>query len=106
MLTDDTKDAILGSTMVWEELDSDSRYLYITDLTETERTIWGLEKDTVAIAVFASAYTGRDWYEWDAEEFATVLAEDTAHRAMCHCFVATDDPETTDPDCPVYHNNS
>ena len=105
MLTDDTKEAILESTMVWEALEADIRWQYITDLTDTERTNWGLETDTVAVAVFWSEYTGRDWYEWDVEELESVLAQDAAHRAMCHCFVATDDPEMTDPDCPVYHSN-
>ena len=105
MLTDDTKEAILESTMVWGELESDIRWQYITDITETERANWGLETDTVAVAVFWSEHTGRDWYEWTAEELAYALVQDRANLAMCYCFVATDDPEMTNPNCPVYHNN-
>ena len=105
MLTDNTKDAILESTMVWGELASDIRWEYITDLTDTERTNWGLETDTVAVAVFRSEHTGRDWYEWDVDELESVLTQDAAHLAMCHCFVGSDDPAMTDPDCPVYHNS-
>ena len=105
MLTDDTKYDILASTIEWEELASDIRWEYITNLTDAERTTWELEKDTVAVAVFWSEYTGRDWYEWTAEELASALSQDAANLAECHCFDDTDDPAMTDPDCPVYHNN-
>ena len=105
MLSDDTKDAILANTDVWESLDSDTRWQYITNLTDTERTTWGLEADTVAIAMFYSEYRGNYCYEWDKEQLESVLSQDAENASKCHCFDDTDDPEMTDPDCPAYHNN-
>ena len=105
MLTDDTKDAILANTDMWESLDSDNRWQYITNITVTESTTWELEPNTVAIALFYSEYSGNDWYEWDAAELESVLSQDAENASKCHCFNDTDDPEMTDPDCPTYHNN-
>ena len=106
MLSDDTKDTIQSKTMVWEESQADSRIEYITNLTDTERTAWELETDTVAVVKVSSEYTGVAWYEWTATELAEFLANDES--AVCQCFDDfddTDDPEMTDPNCPTYHNN-
>ena len=83
-------------------IQADSRIEYITNLTDTERTAWELETDTVAVVKVSSEYTGVDWYEWNTTELAEFLAEDAS--AVCHCFDNDDDPAMFMEDCPVYHN--